>query len=133
MSMGKEIVDHLQSLGLGTYEADLFLDELPDTPDVCAAVFETGGSPPDGGFGVDGIQYENPTVKIWFRGIPNDSAGPHAQIRQAYLELPKIQAQALGGVLYLTVQALQPPFILERDVRRRVVWAFNALAQKEPS
>lgn len=137
MSMGLEIVEKLEALGLGLYSAEprtLFLDEMPDDPDVCAAVFESGGAPPDFGFGQAGIKYENPAVAIWFRGDPHDSAGPHDRIRQAYLELAKIQAENVGSTPYLTVTPLQAPFILRRDDnKRRVIWVFNLLAQKEPS
>jgi hypothetical protein len=71
-------------------------------------------------------------VAIWFRGVEHDSAGPHARARTAYLELPKVQGAQLSGTLYLTLVPLQPPFVFERDSQRRVVWAFNVLAQKEP-
>jgi len=136
MSMGQEIVEKLEQLGLGTFSGEprtLFLDEMPEDPDVCGAVFETGGSPPEFGFGEEGIKFENPTIAIWFRGEAHDSAGPHAKIRQAYSELSKIQAEDVGSTPYLEVTPLQPPFILERDDSRRVIWTFNFLAYKEPS
>lgn len=136
MSMGLEIVQKLEQLGLGTYSGEprtLFLEEMPEDPDEVGAVFETGGSPPEGGFGIAGIQFENPTVAIWFRGKPHQSEPPQLKARTAYLELSKIQAESLGSTPYLTVEPLQPPFILERDSQRRVIWVLNILAQKEPS
>jgi len=133
MPLGMDIVDRLEDLGLGTYGTDLFLDEMPeDPPHVCTAVFESGGSPPDLGFGVDGIQHESPTAAIWFRGVEHDSAGPQARARTAYVELPKVQGESLNGTVYLTLIPLQPPFLLERDSQRRCIYVVNVQALKEP-
>ena len=134
MATAAEITTYLVSLGLGTFATDIFIDDLPPDPDVCCAVNNSGGSAPDGGFGVDGIQFENPTLQILFRGAPGDSEGPRARAQTAYEGLAKIQAETLSGTEYLTVMPLQPPFILERDDQaHRAVWAFNILIQKELS
>ena len=134
MATALEIATYLNGLGLGTFATDIFIDDLPPDPDVCCAVNNSGGSAPDGGFGVDGIRFENPTLQILFRGVAGDSEGPRARAQTAYEGLAKIQAEALSGTQYLTVMPLQPPFILERDDQgHRVVWAFNVLIQKEPS
>ena len=81
-----------------------------------------------------GILYEHPTAQIRFRGVPNDSNGPHLKARTAYKELAKVQVTSVAGVMYLTLSPLQPPFILEREEgTARVVWCFNVIAQKELS
>lgn len=137
MAMGSEIAAYLVTLGLGSLVAPrtLFINIMPEDPDVCGAVYETGGSAPDGGFGVEGIQYENPTCAIRFRGVSKDSEGPRIKARLAYRELAKIQAETVGACAYLTVTPLQAPFITERELdgKQRVVWGFSVLAQKEYS
>jgi hypothetical protein len=135
MGMASEVAAHLAGLGLGVLASSLFVNKLPPSPDVCGAVFDSGGSAPDGGFGVTGIQYENPTVAVWFRGAPNDTEGPRVKSRTAYKELAKVQASAVSGVQYLTLVPIQPPFILPNEVStdQRTVWCFNCAAQKEVS
>lgn len=133
MSVGMDVVTKLQALSLGTYGTDLFLDEMPENdPHICTAVFESGGQPPDLGFGVPGIQYEHPTIAVWFRGVERDSAGPQARARTAYLELPKVQGTTLNGTLYHTLVPMQPPFLLERDSQGRCIYVVNVLADKQP-
>ena len=134
MATALEVSTYLAGLGLGTFGTSLFIDDLPPDPDVCCAVNNSGGSSPEGGFGVDGIQFEWPTLQILFRGAAGDSEGPRARAQTAYEGLAKVQAEALSGTQYLTVMPLQPPFILQRDDQaHRVVWAFNVLISKELS
>jgi hypothetical protein len=137
MATANEIVAYLagQSPTLGAAGSTLFIDDMPADPDVCGAVFYTGGQAPDLGFGVDGVQFENVTLQIRFRGAAGDSNGPRVKAQQAFEALAKIQApDTLSGTKYLTAIPLQPPFILDRDDQgHRVVWAFNVLIKKELS
>jgi len=130
MSLGTEIVALLSANALGTYGTDLFLNSMPETPDVCGAVFETGGAPPSAGFGVAGIQYETPGIQIRFRGARRDADGPRVKAQTAYRLLVTKWGQVLSGTQYLTLKPSQAPFPLERDGNERVVWVFNALCEK---
>lgn len=138
MAMGSEIAAYLVTLGLGSLvpPRTLFVNTMPESPDVCGAVYQTGGFAPDGGFGVDGIQYENPTVAIRFRGATLDSEGPRVKASLAYSGLAKIQAETVGGCAYLTVTPLSPPMKVDQvelDGKQRIVWGFTILAKKEYS
>ena len=133
MSMGRELVNLLAANGLGEYEVDLFLNFLPETPVVCGSVFETAGAAPTAGFGVQGIQHESPAVQIRFRGEAFDVEGPRVKAHTAYRLCMTQWGVVLSGTKYLTLKPMQSPYILERDGNNRVVWAFNAIAEKEPS
>jgi hypothetical protein len=133
MSMGTEIIALLEANALGTYGTDLFLNMIPETPQICGAVFETAGAAPTAGFGFPGIQHESPGVQIRFRGEPFDEAGPRVKAQTAYRLFMTVQGQTLSGTKYLTLHPNQAPFILDRDGDQRIVWAFNALALKELS
>jgi hypothetical protein len=128
-TVGSDIAVYLQSLSLGTFGTTLFRDILPPTPDVCGAVFESGGAPPTPGFGVVGIAHETPSVQIRFRGAPDDSPTPAAKAQTAYQALQRVGV-TLSGTFYHWLRPMQPPFILERDANKRVVWAFNVLTQR---
>lgn len=133
MSIGHEIVSLLEANALGTAGDDLFLNSLPETPNTCGAVYETGGMPPTSGFGFPGIQHESPGVQVRFRGEPYDEDAPRIKAQTTYRLFMTIQGTTLSSTKYLTLHAEQAPFILERDGNSRVVWAFNAIAVKELS
>jgi len=130
-----EIVAFLAAEGLGTAHTDLFEAKMPATPNACGAVYESGGSPPDLGFGSSAVRFENPTVQIIFRGAPDDYTGPRAKAQSAFDAMVGISVnQVLSGTKYLLVQALQQPFPLggqDKNKRWRIVC--NFLIQKEPS
>ena len=58
----KDILASTSSLAL-TYATDLFIGEMPTSPNQCVCVYDTGGQEPD----VDRI-YEKPTIQIRVRG-----------------------------------------------------------------
>ena len=133
-TIGADIAAYLQALGtVGTHTGSpitLFRDVMPASPDVCGAIFESGGAPPTPGFGVEGIVSESPTVQIRFRGVANDSQGPLAKARIAYAALQRVGV-TLSSNFYHTLRPMQPPFILERDANQRVVWVFNVAAERD--
>jgi len=106
---------------------------LSSTVDVCTAVYETGGAGADLGLGVDGIQYEYPTVQVVCRGAADDYATPRATAQLIYKGLPKVQADSLTGVYYHIIRPLNCPFLMRRDENRRVLIAVNFICTKEPS
>jgi len=42
-----DIKDYLEQNDIGTFGADLFIGQLPPSPDDCVALFEYAGEPPD--------------------------------------------------------------------------------------
>src|SRR5262245_42995843 len=117
MSVGSEVAAYIKTaLSLS---ADLYINALPKT-NTANAVYETPGGPPEQGFGIVGIQYENPNVQLRFRGEPDDSETPKAVAQAAYRVMTR-QAVTLGSTFYLVMQPLQAPFIMERDDLGRVV------------
>ena len=106
---------------------------LSASVDTCVTVYETGGAGADLGLGVDGVQFEYPSIQVVCRGAPDDYATPRATAQLIYKGLPKVQAEALTGVYYHLVRPLQCPFLLKRDENRRVLIACNFACTKEPS
>ena len=133
MSVSDELAAYLAGKGLGTLGTNLFYDNMPETPNVCGCVYQTGGTSPQGGFSTPGIKHERPGVQIRFRGEPYDSDSPKTKAMSAYEYLMQVQGTQVGGVTYLMVIPNQAPFVLEKDGNNRITWAFNAVAEKEPS
>lgn len=50
--------------GLGlTFGTDIFISKIPDTPDVCYCIYDTGGMDPESQY-----EYDRPTVQVLCRG-----------------------------------------------------------------
>ena len=124
-----DLAEILSSCGLGTVGTNIFKSLLPSTPDVCVALFVTGGAPPidtmHAGPGVNVA--ERPTVQVLARDTRPDSAEKTA--RDAYRVL-HWQDGTKNGVRYLSIEALQQPFFVRRDETDRPIYGFNVLATR---
>ena len=129
----QEIGALLATAGVGTVGTSLFLGYMPDQPDACGAIYEYGGERAELGFGVPGVQFENPSVQVVFRAGPQEYAAPRALAETAFRELAEVQATTLSGTRYLIVRPKQSPFEMKRDEAERVYIACNFDIRKEPS
>lgn len=132
----EEIVAFLASEGLGTAGTDLFTSRMPDTPNACGCVYETGGLPPDPGFGAATLRFESPAVQIVFRGAALDYDTPRANAKTAMASMVSVEApQTLTGTTYNTIRAQQSPFNMlgegVTDENQRFYIACNYLIEKE--
>lgn len=132
MSFLTEIADKLASLGLGVVNTTIHLGKMPESPDVCCAVYETGGMSPDFGFGSAAIKYESPAVQVVFRGAKYDYLGPYNSCYTAYTGLAQVQAQLLGATFYHWIHPKQAPFKLREDPTSRMYIACNFQTEKDP-
>jgi hypothetical protein len=128
-----ELAAFFETQSLGVRGSSLFVGHLPDTPDLVLVVYEYGGNPPLHGFGMSGLQYEEPAVQIVTRGVPKDYAEPRARIESAYRLLATVQGMTLSGTSYLFCAPQQSPFLFNRDQKDRVLFAVNAVCQKKLS
>lgn len=127
MAFLAEIAKYLQDNSLGTLGTDLFTGFMPDSPDLCTVIYETGGAAPEGQFGVNGIAFENPSIAIHVRGVTNDYDTPRARIESVYRKLQQLWATTItasgsGPTYYYSTQAIQSPQVLSRDAQNR--WKF---------
>ena len=138
MAVLNEIAAKLQALSLGTIGTTIHIGTMPETPDACCAIYETGGLAPDYQFGTAGIGLETPAVQVVFRGVAYDYSTPRASAKTAYEGLAAVEAATVtstGGTsaFYHWIHPQQAPFLMQRDANNRVYIAFNCLAQKELS
>lgn len=114
------------SLTLGT---NLFLGRLPDEPDTCVALYETGGAEPLPVMGSDAVPpIEQPRVQVLTRASSYSSARSLADL--IFRALEQILNENLSGTRYHRCAAVQSPFALERDSHDRVILAQNFQVQK---
>lgn len=110
---------------------------LPSNVDEAIALRGVGGTGDELGFGVEGIQFENPTIHVEARGGPEDYAAPQAQLELIRHDLPKVQAATLSdgteSGYYHTIIPRQSPFLVRIDEKRRPILAIVFDAKKELS
>ena len=137
MGVLNEIAAQLATLGVGTVGTTIHLGVMPETPDVCTSVFETGGLAPEFSLGTSGLSTETPAIQVVCRGAKDDYATPRANARLAYEGLPKVEAETLSGggtsAFYYTIHPQQAPFLSQRDANGRVYISCNYLCEKELS
>ena len=119
-------LDAQTSLTLGT---NLMLSRLPDTPDVCVALFEYSGRLPQHTFGTNSA-WELPRFQVQIRD--DDYATARTMAQTCYNALT-FTNQTLTGVRYMRCEPLQSPFLLRRDENERVILIFNCEAWKDLS
>lgn len=130
-----ELATQAATAGIGTVGTTIFKGILPDTPDACVALIETGGMESghtmSGGAGSASI--ERPTVEVIARGAPGDYATPRTKAKDAFNALDGITNTTLSSVRYFSVRAIQSPFLIGRDANDRVLIGFNLQIEKVPS
>lgn len=128
MAILDEVATLLQTAGVGTVGSTIFKHALPlDHP-------ATDASPPIIGLiEVPGLspvrahdsKWEQPVLQVAVRGAPAGYAAARAKAQDAWNALDGVTNQALSGVQYLSIEALQSPFFLRTDDLGRPVIVFS--------
>lgn len=121
-----DIATYLQTNGVGTVGTDIFLGQLPASPDNCVALFEYAGFPPDLIW-----SGERPGLQARIRN-KSYSAG-RTKAEQVVQKLHGLAESTLSGTRYLLVRAEQSPESLGRDANGRNEWVVNFAIIKERS
>ena len=130
-----ELATYLAADGLGlTAGTNLFYSLLPESPDVCVALFEYPGLPDEVELGGTTIRAEWPRVQVVVRGAGDaGSDAPRLLCEQIRRSFTKIREQILSGCAYHAVTAIQAPFPLAPDENFRFKYACNFQVYKDPS
>lgn len=116
--MIRDIAQILQSNGIGTIGADIYLGQLPASPDNVVAVFEYGGEPPDLHANI-----EYPGLQVMVRNKRYDAG--RQKIEQARNVLHGLAETVVNGHRYLLIRANQSPAFLQRDENNRAIFVCN--------
>ena len=130
MSAAFDVATVIASLGMGTLRRDLFVNRMPETPDVCTSVYEYGGRPTDFAMG-SSVAVEHPSLQVAVRNP--DAEAAYEAIYAIYKRLDGHMGGTVNGTTYFLMTALQPPFKLDEDVSNRVTFAFNLHVRKDRS
>ncbi len=119
--LGGYLDTQLATVTLGT---NLFYSRIPETTSDCVALFENSGAPPNFTMGTNNLPtLERPQLQFLVRNT-SYSAG-HALADSIYRVLTAISNATINSVVYLRVEAISNPALLERDSNRRSIFTCN--------
>lgn len=125
----KDIGAFLVSNGIYTkVGTDVVLDSKPDSPDKVCCLFEYPGSPPD-----PGAEYLDRRVQILTRDTSYSSAKAKAWAIYNLLDKPGNPEDIiqLSDARIAVFSAIQSPFKLEEDSKKRIVFICNYVVTTE--
>ncbi len=124
-AMLDDIRARLIATSVGT-TANIFIGEMPDTPDACICLYEYAGSPPD--LTHDGQEIEKPGLQVKVRNVSWLTG--REKMESVLTTLNKTANTTLTATRYLFIRANQSPQCLGRDASRRWEWVVNFSIQK---
>ena len=115
----KDILAASSSLAL-TFATDLFVSEIPDTPDECVCVIDTGGFEPEANF-----NYERPTVQVRVRGAKGDYVNAHNLAQSVRDELHGLANHTINAARYIGIWCESDIMSLGYDKNHRPMLSVN--------
>lgn len=130
----EDVADYIATLGQGVRSGsgiNTFAYRLPADPAGAAAVLPYSGGASYRTFSKVAA-FEVARFQVIVRGATqSDDSGAWARAYAIYRGLDQIVDQTLNGVKYIQIEALQPPFALNRDDNERIQIVCNYEAWKE--
>ena len=125
--VGTYIGTNVSGLTLGT---NLFLGMMPDTPAICAAIYNTNSDAPYFTMNVSTTEpsLENPRVMLYLRHSSYSTG--EALMYTTWKKMTEVSDDTLSSVNYLRLQALGSPEFIERDENFNVIFSANFQAMK---
>ena len=118
------VADYLEAQGVGTVGTDIFVGYLPDTPDSCIAVLETGGTEPDAY-----LPFREPTFQVLIRNTTFEEGQTKlASVRSTLHQLNNITL-VTGGFYFYYILAIAEGGHIGRDDVGRDMFSINFKAK----
>jgi hypothetical protein len=134
-STAEDIATYCANQGIGTLGTDIFVNNLPDTPeypDNLVVFNDTAGFGPDHAMGgpSDNPAFENPSVQVLVQNVYSETAINTCY--DVFQLLDGLKDQTIDSVVYLLVTALNSPFIIGKDENDRYRVACDFLVTRRP-
>jgi len=115
----KDLIDADSDLGL-TFGTDLFVSEMPETPDACVCVYDTGGFPPD-----PNHTYDHPSVQVRVRGAKGKYRDAYVRANDIKKLLHQTTNETADGSRYLGIFAGSDVLFVGYDDNHRPLLTVN--------
>jgi hypothetical protein len=103
-----------------TYATDLFISEMPPTPDQCVCVYDTGGFDPEAQY-----EYERPTVQVRVRGVAGTYLTTFALAQNCLDALHGTANYTINSARYIGIWAQGDILFVGYDNNGRPMLTFN--------
>lgn len=120
-----DISDYLSSssIGLGLVEGtDLFISQMPEHPNNCVCVYDTGGP------GQDLFGYEMPSIQILVRNLAYTTG--YALARDIKYILTELKNLTINNSRYILIRPQTEIFAMGKDDKERFEWSLNFQIQR---
>ena len=120
----QDIKDILEdSIGVAelSFGTNLFIGIMPDTPDSCVGLYDTGGMAPDEA--IEGLLY--PTFQVRVRGAEGGYQTAYALAQSVRNALHQLANQTFNGTRYLYIFASSDILFLGPDEKGRPLFSIN--------
>lgn len=121
----KDMLESISSLDL-TFQTDLFIGRMPNTPDNVVTIYDPPGFKPD--LTLDNVRYDRPSFQIMVRNRSYLIA--HNMINAIKEELHGLAHQTWNGTYYSLIKCSQDPFFLKYDEKNCAYWICNFDVQR---
>lgn len=109
-----------------TLGTDLFLQFMPDTPDLCTALYEYDGMPPDETMGAGTVPaIEKPRLQVKCRAAKDDYPAARDRVKAARALLCAVHDQTLSGLYVLRFEPTGSTMHLGSDDKARPLVVAN--------
>ena len=132
MSVLTELSAHLEAQGIGTRGTDLFVADMPQTPDACTVIYEYASRGPYRAFtsALGSPVAERVRIQVVCRAKTYSAARTKA--KAVWDELENFSG-TLSSVEYLWIEAITSPFLFKKDENERELVATNYEITKKVS
>jgi hypothetical protein len=121
----ESIGDYLVTNSLGTLGTNLFLGTLPESPDVCTAVFENSGTPPAFTMGNGGIAIDYPMIQVICRAGREDYPTARDAVEVIRNLLASVTDVTISNVQILRIEPMGSVNPLGVDPKQRPLLSVN--------
>ncbi|HDS00518.1 MAG TPA: hypothetical protein ENO22_05660 [candidate division Zixibacteria bacterium] len=115
----KDILGADSSLGL-VFRTNLFVSEMPASPDECVAIYDTGGSDPEENF-----VYKRPTIQVRIRGAKGKYRDAYALAKDIQDSLHVVANYTINSTRYIAIWAQGDILFLGYDDNHRPLLTVN--------
>lgn len=129
--MLEALADRLQSASVATAGVDMFIGLMPNSPDVCVALYEYAGEQPLEVMRDNDATLERPSVQVLARATRNDYPTARQLIEDVRDTLTSITDETISGVRFLRVNQNSSINAVGTDDNDRPIFTLSLLTVVE--
>ncbi len=125
MSPASDIKDAiLEQIAGYAFARNLFVSEMPESPDDCICIYDSGGFAPEAGF-ESNYKYERPTVQVIVRGAVGKYLEAYSKASVIKNTLHNAHEQSWGVSRYIGIWAMSDILSIGPDEKNRPKLSVN--------